>query len=104
SGSFAPGLTSPISVTARPEAGRLTSAQASAVARFTAAAAADRQVSRVTSARSQDGTTDLITVWPRYAADSTQTAALVHRLRGPGQGGAVAAGLTVHVGGTPAQV
>src|SRR5208283_133813 len=47
SGSFAPGLTSPISVTARPEAGRLTSAQASAVARFTAAAAADRQVSRV---------------------------------------------------------
>jgi RND superfamily putative drug exporter len=102
--SFAPGLTGPISVTVSRDRGRLTGAQVTAVSRFTVATAANGRVTRVTSARSQDGTTSLITVWPRYAADSTQTASLVGQLRGAAQDGAVAAGLTVHVGGMPAQV
>jgi putative drug exporter of the RND superfamily len=104
SGSFTPGLTSPIDVTVSGDPGRVTGARATAVTRFAAAAAASSDVTRVTTALSRDGTTSLVTVWPRYPADSTQTASLVRELRGTTGHGLADAGLTVHVGGVPAQV
>jgi RND superfamily putative drug exporter len=100
----AAGLTSPLSVTLSRQAGRLTDAQRTVVSRFAASAAADGDVSRVATTRSADGTTALVTVWPKYPADSAQTAALVRQLRGPARQAVPGSGLAVHVGGLPAQV
>jgi RND superfamily putative drug exporter len=53
---------------------------------------------------SKDGSTTVITVSPRYPADSAQAAELVRDLRGDVDGLLAPTGLTAHVGGSPAQI
>ncbi|MBS2962965.1 MMPL family transporter [Actinocrinis puniceicyclus] len=130
---FAPGITAPVTVVASARA-PLTGAQLDAVARFTAEAAARPNVAGASSVTtvldklygahaaddlvraaagapaavaglvSGDRTVAVITVRPRYAPDSAQTADLVRDLRAAARANLAGAGLTANVGGTAAQI
>lgn len=133
SAAFPPGVLTPVSVVSR-GAGPLTEPQLDALARFTDTVRADEAVADVVSITavldgqlrghtvaqlveatragagpldgllSQDGSTTVVTVRPRQAADTRDTADLVRRLRGDARNTLAPAGLTVHVGGAPAQI
>jgi RND superfamily putative drug exporter len=132
--SFAPGVLSPIDVVVSSGGPSLNDAQLAAIATLSTATAADPEVADVVSLTaildqagqghganvllpaiqaanggldtvvSRDGSTSVITVRPRASADSAQTAALVRRLRADARRTFNPAGLTVHIGGAPADI
>ena len=126
---FAPGVLTPAEVVVSTGGPALTDPQLDAVARFGAVATAhpdvaevvslpaelDRAVGGHTAAALQragpipdlvsaDRATTVVTVRPRYGADTDRTAALVRDLRAEAAGTLAAAGLTAHVGGVPAEI
>jgi RND superfamily putative drug exporter len=132
--SFAPGVIAPVNVIATTRSGALSDAQLDALAAFTAQASGDDRVAVVSSVTSlldqrlgghstaalraaaaqapqalgtlvdSAGTTTVVTVYPKFAADSDQTQALVSRLRADAADTLEGAGLTAHLGGSPAQI
>lgn len=134
SDAFAPGVLTPITVTVSADQGELTDGQLDAVSRFSRQTGGNPDVAEVLSVTdildqrlgghgttqlqaaaanapgalaelvSEDGTTTLVTVRPRHAADTEQTAALVRDLRDSTRDAFAGTGLTAHVGGGPAQI
>jgi RND superfamily putative drug exporter len=133
SSAFAPGVVAPIDVVvSSPQA--LTDEQWNTVADYATSTATDRRVAQVasptavldaltgghttatlarlrtSSPAALDGLVDrsaataVLTVYPRAAADTTPTADLVHALRTRAAASLADRGLTVHVGGSPAQI
>jgi putative drug exporter of the RND superfamily len=133
SDAFPPGVLTPISVVSQ-GTGPLTDEQLNALAGFTTRMRTDTAVADVVSVTavldgqlhghaavqlvqatvggngrldgllSRDRSTTLVTIRPRQAADSRQTADLVRRLRTDVRNMLAPAGLTTHVGGAPAQI
>jgi len=134
SNSFAPGILTPVQVVVTTGGSGLSDAQLDAVASFSAATATDSRVVQVVSlpglldqaVHSHAGaalrqalaaspaqlagvvdrgaTTTVVTVRPRAAADTDESAALVRDLRARATTVLGGAGLTAHVGGSPAQI
>jgi putative drug exporter of the RND superfamily len=131
---FAPGELAPVSVAVSSGDAALTDAQLAAISRFTTTVArngeaagvlsvtevldakfhghttADLELAATNASSALDGilsknsTTSLITIWPRYSADSPRSARLVNELRGSDRNILAAAHLTSHVGGAPAEI
>jgi putative drug exporter of the RND superfamily len=134
SDSFAPGVLAPISVVVSRGDGALNDAQLNAISKFSASAAANRNVAEVVSLTtvldetvrghtakdvqlatqkaggaldsivSKDGSTSIITVRPRLGADTKETARVVEELRTSAPVTFAQTQLTTHVGGGPAEI
>jgi putative drug exporter of the RND superfamily len=132
--SFAPGVIAPVTVVATAGEGVLSDAQLDALVAFTERASGDDRVALVSSVTSvldqrfgghgtanlraamarapeamatlvdSSGATTVLTVYPKYAADSDQTQALVTVLRAEAADTLSRAGLSAHLGGSPAQI
>ena len=131
---FAPGIIAPITVVATRGTGPLSDRQLDAISRFTRTAANDGRVADVSSVTtvldqavnshtagdltrvanrsgrsiagfvSSGGDTTVVTVFPRRAADATDTEALVRDLRADARTTLGGATLDAYVGGNPGQI